>query len=106
MNLTTDTGSVSQNDMDPDAALDLRVEDLNWQEKQSTNIRHIFLQNSKSCCNSLFIINLYIYFSVIYAILDCDNNFHFFFLLCPMSHNIIPAAAIPPKIYIKGRKSK
>ena len=25
MNLTTDTGSVSQNDMDPDAALDLRV---------------------------------------------------------------------------------
>lgn len=38
MNLTTDTGSVSQNDMDPDAALDLRVEDLNWQEKQSTSL--------------------------------------------------------------------
>lgn len=38
MNLTIGAGSVSQNDMDPDAALDLRVEDLNWQEKQSTSL--------------------------------------------------------------------
>lgn len=38
MNLTTDTGSVSRNDIDPDTALDLRVEDLNWQEKQSTSL--------------------------------------------------------------------
>lgn len=38
MNLTTDTDSVSQNDIEPDAALELRVEDLNWQEKQSTSL--------------------------------------------------------------------
>lgn len=30
--------SVSRNDIDPDTALDLRVEDLNWQEKQSTSL--------------------------------------------------------------------
>lgn len=30
--------SVSRNDIDPDAALDLRVEDLNWQKKQSTSL--------------------------------------------------------------------
>lgn len=38
MYLTTDTDSVSQNDIAPDAALDLRVEDLNWQGKQSTSL--------------------------------------------------------------------
>lgn len=38
MNLTTDVNSVSQNDIEPDAALELRVEDLNWQEKQSTSL--------------------------------------------------------------------
>lgn len=38
MNLTIGAGSVSQNDIDPDTALDLRVEDLNWQEKQSTSL--------------------------------------------------------------------
>ena len=30
--------SVSRNDIDPDAALDLRAEDLNWQKKQSTSL--------------------------------------------------------------------
>lgn len=38
MNLEMNNGSVSQNDIEPDAALDLRVEDLNWQEKQSTSL--------------------------------------------------------------------
>lgn len=38
MESIVDTGSVSQNDIDPDTALDLRVEDLNWQEKQSTSL--------------------------------------------------------------------
>lgn len=38
MNLTIGADSVSQNDIDPDTALDLRVEDLNWQEKQSTSL--------------------------------------------------------------------
>ena len=38
MDSIVNTGSVSQNDIDPDTALDLRVEDLNWQEKQSTSL--------------------------------------------------------------------
>ncbi len=38
MESIVDTDSVSQNNIGPDAALDLRVEDLNWQEKQSTSL--------------------------------------------------------------------
>lgn len=38
MDSIVNMGSVSQNDIDPDTALDLRVEDLNWQEKQSTSL--------------------------------------------------------------------
>lgn len=38
MDFIFDTNSVSQNDIDPDEALNIRVEDLNWREKQSTSL--------------------------------------------------------------------